>query len=232
MQKLLILLSVTISPMVLKSQNFQLHYDMGKDRKYLTSTVEMYKPDKWGSTFFFIDMDYGAGDVKGVSLGYFEFSRGLKFWKSPFEVHIEYNGGFLQSKSPADGLYHAYQINDAWLFGGNYTWNTKDFSKVFTLEAMYKNIRGKTDMSFQITGVWTIQLLKNKFTLCGFADFWKEDNLAFNGIKTYYVFLAEPQFWYNFTDHFSIGSEVEVSSNFGGHDGLMVNPTIAGKWKF
>jgi len=29
-----------------------------------------------------------------------------------------------------------------------------------------------------------------------------------------------------------VGSEVELSSNFAGHDGFMVNPTIAGKWKF
>ena len=49
-----------------KAQNVQLHYDFGgalydKDldgRPALTSTVEMFKPDKWGSTYFFVDMDY------------------------------------------------------------------------------------------------------------------------------------------------------------------------------
>ena len=214
------------------AQNLQLHYDMGKDRKYLTSTVEMFKPDKWGSTFFFIDMDYGSGATQGVSLGYWEISRGLKFWKSPFEFHIEYNGGFGQYKATTTN--NAYQINDAWLFGGNYTWNTADFSKVFTLEAMYKTIRGKNKTSFQLTGVWTIQMFKNKLTFDGFADFWREDNMV--GIAkdkhTDFVFLSEPQLWYNLTDHFSLGSEVEVSSNFAGHDGLMINPTIAGKWKF
>lgn len=43
-----------------KAQNVQLHYDFGgalydKDldgRPALTSTVEMFKPDKWGSTYF------------------------------------------------------------------------------------------------------------------------------------------------------------------------------------
>lgn len=233
MKKLLILFALFIAASALNAQNVQLHYDLGKDRKYLTSTVEMFKPDKWGSTFFFIDMNYGGSDVKGVSLGYFEIARGLKFWKCPFELHVEYNGGFGQYKSAdVDGAYHAYQINDAWLFGGNYTWNTVDYSKVFTLQAMYKNIRDKNDMSFQITGVWTVQMLKNKLTFTGFADFWREDNVAVNGKKTDFVFLSEPQLWFNCTDHFSVGSEVEVSSNFGGHDGLMVNPTIAAKWKF
>ena len=44
-----------------KAQNVQLHYDFGgalydKDlhgRPVLTSTVEMFKADKWGSTYFF-----------------------------------------------------------------------------------------------------------------------------------------------------------------------------------
>ncbi|HEY3388000.1 MAG TPA: DUF5020 family protein, partial [Prolixibacteraceae bacterium] len=170
MKNLLLLFILFIAASALKAQNVQLHYDMGKDRKYLTSTVEMFKPDKWGSTFYFIDLDYGSAGNQGVSMGYFEISRGLKFWKCPFEVHVEYNGGFGQFKAtPYNG---AYQINDAWLFGGNYTWNTADFSKVFTLEAMYKNIRGKNDMSFQLTGVWNLQFLKNKVTLSGFADFW------------------------------------------------------------
>jgi len=232
MKKIIVLFVLFIAAAAIKAQNVQLHYDMGKDRKYLTSTVEMFKPDKWGSTFYFIDMDYGSGGAQGVSLGYWEISRGLKFWKSPFEIHVEYNGGFGQYKETTTNS--AYQINDAWLFGGNYTWNSADFSKVFTLEAMYKTIRGKNKTSFQITGVWTVQLLKNKVTLDGFADFWREDNQV--GVKkdkhTDFVFLSEPQFWYNLTDHFSLGSEVEVSSNFAGHDGLMINPTIAGKWKF
>src|SRR5665647_3529042 len=205
MKKILILFVLFIAASALKAQNVQLHYDM----------------------------DYGSGDVQGVSLGYFEIARGLKFWKSPFELHVEYNGGFGQFKAtPYNG---AYQINDAWLFGGNYTWNTADFSKVFTLQAMYKNIRGKNDMSFQLTGVWNLQFFKNKVTLSGFADFWREDNIVGVGENTKateFVFLSEPQFWFNCTDHFSVGSEVELSSNFGGHDGFMVNPTIAAKWKF
>jgi len=233
MKKLLILLSLFTAASALKAQNVQLHYDLGKDRKYLTSTVEMFKTDNWGSTYYFVDMDYGAGGAQGVGMGYWEISRGLKFWKSPFELHVEYNGGFGQFKAtPYNG---AYQINDAWLFGGNYTWNTADFSKIFTLQAMYKTIRSKNNMSFQITGVWTIQLFKKKVTFDGFADFWREDNIVGVGANTKatnFVFLTEPQFWYNCTDHFSVGSEIEISSNFKGHNGVMVNPTIAGKWNF
>ncbi len=233
MKKLLFLGLITMASLALKAQNVQLHYDMGDTRKFLTSTVESFKTDKHGSTFYFIDMDYGkdGSGVQGPQLAYFEIARGIKFWNSPFELHVEYNGGFGQYK--ANQANNAYQINDAWLFGGNYTWNTADFSKVFTLQAMYKNIRGKNDMSFQLTGVWTVQLFKNKLTFSGFADFWREDNIVGVGANTKatnYVFLTEPQLWINFTKQFSVGSEVEMSSNFAGHNGFMVNPTIACKW--
>lgn len=53
------------------AQNIQLHYDLGHTlysdltpRQSVTTTVEMFKPDKWGSTFFFIDLDYKNDGVK------------------------------------------------------------------------------------------------------------------------------------------------------------------------
>ena len=49
-------LFMLLSSMNVSGQNVQLHYDMG--RSYLTSTVEMFKPDAGGSTFFFIDLNY------------------------------------------------------------------------------------------------------------------------------------------------------------------------------
>lgn len=211
------------------AQNVQLHYDLGKDRKYFTSTVEMFKPDKWGNTFFFIDMNYNEGDVKGVSLAYWEIARCISIPKTPFSLHVEYNGGMGQWKSGDAG--GAYSINDAWLGGIDYTWNSADFTKGFSLKALYKNIRDKQDASFQLTGVWHVICCKGKFTFSGFADFWREDNIINNETKKF-VFLSEPQFWFNATKNLSLGSEVELSSNFAGMDGFHVNPTVAAKWTF
>lgn len=233
MKFILVPVLVLFLSLSLKAQNIQLHYDLGKDRNYLTSTAELFKTDPWGSTFYFIDLDYGSGGSQGVSLAYFEIARGLKFWKSPFEIHVEYNGGFGQYK--ATPINNAYQINDAWLFGGHYTFHNPTFSRVFQLQGMYKYIRGKNNLSFQVTGVWTLNYFKNKVTLSGFADFWREDNVVGRGTNTKntnFVFLAEPQFWYNVTKNFSVGSEEELSVNFGGHRGFMINPTIAAKWTF
>lgn len=215
-----------------KAQNVQMHYDFGEDRQMITTTVEMFKPDKYGSTFFFIDFDYGgkSANVDGVSLAYFEFARDLKFWDSPFTIHAEYNGGMFRSNE------FAAPINNAYLFGGAYTFSSEDFSKILTLQAMYKYIQDKNDAAFQFTAIWNLDFIDGKISVNGFADFWREDNVVFdeegNPSETDFVFLTEPQVWYNFSNHFSAGSEIEISSNFGGNKGFMVNPTLAVKWNF
>lgn len=66
MKKILFAIVLSVVYVVqINAQNIQLHYDFGGDlydelgtRPSLTTTVEMFKPDKWGSTFFFVDMDY------------------------------------------------------------------------------------------------------------------------------------------------------------------------------
>ncbi len=233
MRRTLFVLVILISSLTVFSQNLQLHYDFGKDRKYLTSTFEYFNPDKYGTTFLFIDMDYGAGDVKGMSSAYWEVSRGLKFWKAPYAFHMEYNGGFMQIKD--NDFSTSVQFNDAWLTGIEYNYSNETYTRGLTLMALYKYIRGKQDVSFQLTGVWYIHFLNNKMTCSGFADFWREDNFFprenMPDDKTKFVFLTEPQIWYNFMKHFSAGSEIELSNNFGGVKGFQVNPTLALKWK-
>lgn len=220
-------------------QNVQLHYDMGDDREYLTTTVEMFRPDKTGNTFFFIDMDYGVDDMDGVSTAYWEIARCFKLGNSPFSWHGEYNGGF--GKLKVKPINAAYDINDAWLTGFDYSWNAEDFSKGFSLKALYKNIANTTDdkpNNFQLTAVWYLNFAKGKMSFTGFADFWREGHIvSSDGFKTdfeekEFIFLTEPQLWYNFTKKLAVGSEVEISSNFAGHEGFKVNPTAALKYNF
>ncbi|MDP2337990.1 MAG: DUF5020 family protein [Bacteroidota bacterium] len=228
MKKLVLILFTGLLAFGAFSQNIQLHYDMGKDRGYLTSTVEMFKPDKTGNTFFFIDMNYGVGEVQGVSLAYFEIARCFKLGQSPFSWHAEYNGGMGQWKAGAAS--GAYTINNAWLTGVDYSWNSSDFSRGFSLKALYKNIANTIDNkpnSFQFTAVWHLNFAEGKMSFTGFADLWREKT----GFGTM-IFLSEPQIWYNFNKNFSAGSEVELSNNFAGHNGFMVNPTAAVKYTF
>ncbi len=233
MKKLVLLLFIGFLALAAVSQNIQTHYDMGKERHFLTTTVEMFKPDKTGNTFFFIDMNYGDLDhnIHGVSLAYWEISRSFNLGKSPFAAHIEYNGGMGQWKTPDAG--GAYQINNAYLGGVEYSRNAKDFSSGFTIQTLFKSIQGKNKASFQLTGVWYVNFLKGKMRFDGFADFWKEDN-NFGTDKTTYVFLSEPQIWYNVTSKFAVGSEEELGYNFTGNrnKGFYINPTIALKYTF
>lgn len=236
MKKLVLVLFVSLLTLGSFAQNLQTHYDMGKDRGYLTTTVELFKPDKTGNTFFFIDMDYGSNGVKNSpSLAYFEIARCFTLGKSPFSWHVEYNGGLFNSYGVGQ------KISNAWLTGIDYSWNAKDFSRGFSLKALYKNIANTTDSkpnNFQVTAVWYLEFAKGKFRFDGFADFWREGHTVSNdGFKTNFqekkfIFLTEPQLWYNCTKKFAVGSEIEISNNFAGHDGFMVNPTLAVKYTF
>lgn len=226
MKKILLFFSFMAFIAAVKAQNIQAHYDFGKDRKLITTTVEMFKPDKFGSTFFFIDMDYSS-DARnvdnGLSLAYWEIARAFKWNESQkFMPRAEYNGGVLK----LDGVGTPFiPIENAYLAGIERTWASADFSKILTLQANYKYIQDKEDAAFQLTAVWTVQMLQNKLTFTGFADFWKEE--MFWG--TDYRFLSEPQLWYNFAKNFSLGTEIELSNNFVG-DEFAVKPTVAIKW--
>lgn len=214
-----------------QSQNVQLHYDFGgalydkelDGRPVLTSTVEMFKPDKWGNTYFFIDMDYKSD---GIAAAYWEISRELKFWKNPFAVHIEYNGGTS----------NRFSYNNCYLGGATYSYNNTSFSKGFSVMALYKYIqKHRSPNNFQLTGTWYMHFDRGLLTFSGFADWWREKNDHGN-----FIFLTEPQFWVNLNKikgidekiKLSIGSEVELSHNFGGRDGFYAIPTLAVKWSF
>lgn len=214
------------------AQNIQLHYDFGHalydeedSRAKLTTTVEMFKPDKWGSTFFFVDMDYADNEVKSA---YWEISRELKFWKSPLSIHLEYDGGLNY-------------IKDSYLAGITYGWDKQDFSRGFTLTAMYKYLHSNpTPNSFQLTGTWYMHFAGGKYSFSGFADFWREEHTDATGKEHDFSFIAEPQFWINLNKfpkvndafNLSVGTEWEISNNFALLDGWYVNPTLAVKWSF
>jgi hypothetical protein len=236
------LLMMAVAPSY--AQNVQLHYDFGKllyqkdpkslaTRPELTTTVEMFHPDDWGSTYFFVDMNYDKylADTKqgGVLGAYWEISRELRFWKFPISIHAEYNGGL--DFQPSGVIY-----NDAWLPGITYSFANKDFTKTFSISAMYKIIpRNASPHNFQFTFVWNLWFANKAVLLSGFIDFWREVR-DWQGTK--YIFLSEPQIWYNFNTikgmekvNLSIGSEVELSNNFLGK-GFYAVPTLAVKWTF
>ena len=218
-------------PSKTSAQNIQLHHDI--DRNATTTTVEMFRPDAAGSTFFFIDLDYSPK----VSGAYWEISREFCFWKESklnwLSVHAEFNGGMNSE---------AGSFNNAWLGGLTYSGHSSDWSKTWSLSAMYKYIPGTVDAkgkrqihNFQITGVWNLDFFDHWISFNGFADFWREHRAWQD---TEFIFLAEPQLWVNLNKFkgwekigLSLGTEVEISHNFV-EKGFEAMPTLAAKWTF
>ena len=199
----------------------------------MTSTVEMFRPDSYGSTYFFVDLD-ASPKVTGA---YWEISRELNFWQDTdfawLSAHLEYNGGLNTAAGP---------FNNSWLAGLTYSGHSKDFSKTWSLTASYKAIPGtiglngaKQPHNFQLTGVWGINFANGWCTFSGFFDFWKEARI-WQGTEL--IFISEPQFWVNLNKiekmkdiNLSLGGELELSSNFVAK-GFHAMPAIGAKWTF
>ena len=211
-------------PVASKAQNLQVLYDT--NRGCITTTFEMFRPDAFGSTFIFVDMDYNP-----TALGaYTEIARDFCFWQDSelnwLSAHAEFNGSF---------------VSNAWLLGATYSGHTEDFSKTWSVTASYKATIGaiafegllpkKQPHGFQLTGVWGVNFAKGWCSFSGFADLWYEGNT--------YIFISEPQFWVNLNKikgwdkvNLSVGGELELSNNFAGSDGFYARPALGAKWTF
>ena len=240
---ILSILSLTFVTMV-SAQNIQLHYDLGHSfygdlsgRPNVTTTVEMFKPDKWGSTFMFADIDYYSDGAAGA---YWEIAREFSLTRNKkWALHLEYNGGATTIEHTGIGN----RFQHAFLGGGAWNWASKDFSKTFSLQAMYKYYFKGTNRGafngFQVTAVWGDTFAKGLCTFSGFFDVWYDRD-----VRGKLITLTEPQFWFNLNAlkgmegiNVSVGTEVEISNNFvfnneGRNDKFYVIPTIAAKWTF
>ena len=218
------------------AQNLQFHYDFGRNiypdeednRQKVTLTLEQFKADQWGSWYYFVDVDLSR---KFFRSAYTEISREFNFGKtSPFAAHVEYDGGL--------GRDDIRSFQHAALIGPAYNGHTADFSSTWSVQLMYKRYFKSYDYtrayhSFQLTGVWSTTFAQKRCTFSGFIDFWRGEKADGHGQL---VILSEPQFWYNFTEHFSLGTEWEFSNNFiyNTYDdqSFFINPTLALKWNF
>lgn len=204
--------------------NLQVHYDFGNDRKFITSTFEMFEPDDWGNTYFFVDFDYNSGPEKNTSTAYLELERCFSLRQSVWSLHLEFNAG-LSSLAP-----FAIPLSNCYLAGLDRAWSWEKHNSALNLKALYKYIAGKQH-SAQLTAVWEMHFLDERLSFIGFADYWLEQNI-FSGQYRYTSFVSEPQLWWNFNEHFSLGSEIELALNYGGREGLAVRPTLGLKWIF
>lgn len=258
MKKTLLIAAMLLTVAGAKAQtNIQEMWDY--NRGHFTTTLEMFKSDNWGSTFFFTDIYHPSSQI--APTGYYtEIARALNFWQNSslgaLSLHVEWNGGQFAS--------------NAWLFGIEYFLHNSDFTNTFTFELMYKRISGQkelddtpeflrpfdkvSDIPVQFTFVWGMQNLfgVKGLVFSGFLDVWGENvnwgvDDKMEWINTELVILSEPQIWYNVGQHFGcdnlfIGGEVELAYNFAGgyhggehfneNKGFTVAPCAGIKWAF
>ena len=237
MKKLMISALMAVAALSANAQNIQLHYDFGRniysneeaDRQKVTATLEQFKADDWGSWYYFFDVDLTSKTTRSI---YTEISREINLGKNlPLAAHVEYDGGLWHAPAIGNGSYQ-----QAGLAGIAYNGHNADFSKTWSVQALYKQFFKSYEgthsyASFQLTGVWGLNFLDNKMTFSGFIDFWRGEKANNHGCL---VILSEPQRWYNVNKHFSVGTEVEFSNNFivnyYNDKTFFVNPTLGVKW--
>ncbi|WP_288279867.1 DUF5020 family protein [uncultured Prevotella sp.] len=237
MKKLMISALMAVAALSANAQNIQLHYDFGRniysneeaDRQKVTATLEQFKADDWGSWYYFFDVDLTSKTTRSI---YTEISREINLGKNlPLAAHVEYDGGLWHAPAIGNGSYQ-----QAGLAGIAYNGHNADFSKTWSVQALYKQFFKSYEgthsyASFQLTGVWGLNFLDNKMTFSGFIDFWRGEKANNHGCL---VILSEPQLWYNVNKHFSVGTEVEFSNNFivnyYNDKTFFVNPTLGVKW--
>ena len=236
MKKLFSLVLMALAACIMQAQDIQLHYDFGRNiytgeeagRQKVTITLEQFKADKWGSWYYFVDVDLSRHFTESA---YTEISREFNLGKqSPFAAHVEFDGGLSRTMS----------FQQAALAGLAYNGHTADFSKTWSVQLLYKQFFKSYEnthsyASAQLTGVWGLNFLNKKLTFSGFIDFWRGEKADNHGCL---VILSEPQLWYNFTEHFSVGTEWEFSNNFiyntdpESSKTFFWNPTVGVKWNF
>ncbi|MBN1950151.1 MAG: DUF5020 family protein [Bacteroidales bacterium] len=242
-----ILLILAVLSLSASAQNIQLHYDFGKQEdgskhNFPVSTFELFKPDSLGYTFLFADFEFNSTDrPRGASLGYFEIARTFYIpWFSETRglknlmLHVEYNDGLVIYPDDGDVLPLAIwgaNLRSSWLGGLEYGAMLGNLS----LNAMllYKNTRGSSAPDAQFTLVWFYPLFNYRVSLAGYVDIWSQDDFFSNTDNKILALYAEPQIWFNFNEHLSLGSEFKVSKNFVfASERVEVFPTLGVKYEF
>ncbi|MBU0712753.1 DUF5020 family protein [bacterium] len=227
MKKILLPLLILLS-LGLFGQNLQLHYDFGENRQHYTSTLEMFKPDDFGATFWFVDIDYCDGvSANSASMAYWEIARyiALPFLKnsgplSKLTATVQYN----------DGLNTFGSFGNVWLGGISYPIDLKIVT--VSTDVLFRRAENQA-ASYQLTLVWFKPFFDGKLIFSGFCDLWGQTN-ADDATDRQMVLLTEPQLWFNVSKNLAVGSEIEISKNFvyGAGDELKINATLGLKWEF
>ena len=198
-------------------QNLQIHYDFAEDRRYFTSTLEMYKPDEKGATFWFVDFEYNQPGNKSASVGYWEFAR---------YMNLSFMEGLSGTIQFNDGVSRWGPLGHVWLTGITYPVDLK--TTTVSTELLYRAAYGSKSHDGQLTFVFYVPLLNGKAHLTGYADIWTQDRFDDECKET--AVMSQPQLWYAVSSKLYVGGEARITKNFLPKDGWQFYATFALKW--
>ena len=232
MKKAILLLSAVLSPLLCAAQvNIQFLYDCAETP---ITTVEVYKGDAWGDTYFFIDHYYYFQSLNGhTNIGmdsYFEFERGLNFWQQTrmrnLSLHVE-----LDFKNSGYGSGMA-------CIGAKYAFHNASFSRTAGIALMYDHYigEGSADIPLKFTGTWNVENLfgLRGLTFDGFVDVWGNNTQYVTDqnkiANDHFSIHSQPQLWMRITPNFNLGGEVVLGYNHRGTHGFLCQPCVGLKW--
>jgi len=226
-----------VIPTILISQNLQVHYDTrhtfdpeNNDRNFVTFSFETFKAASYGSLFMKMDADF-IGSKDNMGKLYTEISHTFKFWKLPVSLHLQYSGGLGIVSANQSGYY----INNAYIAGFAYPFQWKNAWFSTYIAYRYNNFNTPSH-DIQYSFYWGGSILEGKISLTGHLVLWTENNnhgdawtQTLSGKK--FLFLSEPQVWYNFNQFLAIGSEIKLFYHvYSYSDNLLIYPTVAIKY--
>lgn len=205
----------------------------------MTATIEQQSLDRFGDTFYFVDMSWRD---QGAVNANWKFMRNLRFWRPPFALHLRYDGGlrFRDYAPSTERTKPAFSLNDAFMLGGSYTYLSPTRRTMLQLIPLYKYIKGaEQPHNFELCGVWRFASASGLFTATGFFSWWRQELKAPGWGSTTFKFMSQPQLWCNLNRirgvapdfNLSVGTELRVSKNVDAPQWI-VAPTLGLKWSF
>lgn len=181
--------------------NLQLHRDV--HRELFTSTIEIFEQDRWGTTFFFTDFDFGS---TGQQASYFEIARHhavLRMGKAKWNLTAQYNDGVL----PTDAEFGKGIPRT--VLGGVAVSEVNAGPVSLELQALARQ-EFAAELGWQFTAVWYWPIGKTPLEFLGYVDV----NSNHTGDQPNSL-QAEPQLQFR-SGIWAIGTELEISRNFTG----------------
>lgn len=223
------------------SQQLQLHYDIRhtiapcvNTKNFTTLYFEYFKNQDSGKAFFKpgsfllkMQADF-IGERNNMGKFYMQVSQSFRCWQPKIFLDVQYSGG-LGITEPKE---YSYYINNRFSLGLSYPFRWANAYLTSQLNFKFVPYK-KISSDFLYTLYWWKGLFNYKTEFAGDFSIWTENKnrgddftKALHGKR--FSFFAEPQFWYNISNQFSIGTKTNMYYHVNTTDDIFeVYPTIA-----